>query len=245
MFRSVLKTALAAVALVGLASTNPSGSSATAAATISIEIFDGAGLIASLPATSGGFATLAGSDANFPSVLALASGVGLPSLPDPAGFVTPVDAQSASGNHTLTVLATQQGLTGIPGGTVPGGRLGSSFLAGYGTNAGNVASITISNFVDAGNGAFAMTTPIGSHTFTDGVDHTFSSFGPIVTPVSGLGTFSETSQVVINFTGATDVQTDSLILSSVPEPSTWAMMLIGFAGLGFAFQQSRRKVSFA
>jgi hypothetical protein len=34
-------------------------------------------------------------------------------------------------------------------------------------------------------------------------------------------------------------------VSSVPEPSTWAMMLIGFAGLGFAFRQSRRKVSFA
>jgi PEP-CTERM motif/CHRD domain len=34
-------------------------------------------------------------------------------------------------------------------------------------------------------------------------------------------------------------------LSAVPEPSTWAMMLIGFAGLGFAFRQSRRKMSFA
>jgi CHRD domain/PEP-CTERM motif len=34
-------------------------------------------------------------------------------------------------------------------------------------------------------------------------------------------------------------------LSAVPDPSTWAMMLIGFAGLGFAFRQSRRKVSFA
>ena len=33
--------------------------------------------------------------------------------------------------------------------------------------------------------------------------------------------------------------------SSVPEPATWGMMLIGFAGLGFAFRQSRRKVSFA
>src|SRR6516165_8788249 len=31
----------------------------------------------------------------------------------------------------------------------------------------------------------------------------------------------------------------------VPEPSTWAMMLLGFAGLGIAFRQSRRKVSFA
>ena len=33
-------------------------------------------------------------------------------------------------------------------------------------------------------------------------------------------------------------------LGAVPEPSTWAMMLIGFAGLGFAFRKSRRKVSF-
>jgi hypothetical protein len=33
--------------------------------------------------------------------------------------------------------------------------------------------------------------------------------------------------------------------SAVPEPSTWAMMLIGFLGLGFAFRQSRRKGSFA
>ena len=32
---------------------------------------------------------------------------------------------------------------------------------------------------------------------------------------------------------------------SVPEPATWGMMLLGFAGLGFAFRQSRRKVSFA
>lgn len=33
--------------------------------------------------------------------------------------------------------------------------------------------------------------------------------------------------------------------AAVPEPSTWAMMLLGFAGLGFAFRRSRRKVSFA
>jgi hypothetical protein len=32
---------------------------------------------------------------------------------------------------------------------------------------------------------------------------------------------------------------------SVPEPATWGMMLLGFAGLGFAFRQSSRKVSFA
>jgi hypothetical protein len=34
-------------------------------------------------------------------------------------------------------------------------------------------------------------------------------------------------------------------ISAVPEPATWGMMLLGFAGLGFAFRQTRRKVSFA
>jgi hypothetical protein len=30
----------------------------------------------------------------------------------------------------------------------------------------------------------------------------------------------------------------------VPEPATWAIMLIGFLGVGFAFHRSRRKLSF-
>ena len=34
-------------------------------------------------------------------------------------------------------------------------------------------------------------------------------------------------------------------VTAVPEPATWGMMLLGFLGLGFAFRQSRRKVSFA
>ena len=33
--------------------------------------------------------------------------------------------------------------------------------------------------------------------------------------------------------------------AAVPEPSTWAMMLLGFAGLGFAFRRSRRMAAFA
>jgi hypothetical protein len=31
----------------------------------------------------------------------------------------------------------------------------------------------------------------------------------------------------------------------VPEPSTWAMMLLGFAGLGFAGYRSARKTAVA
>jgi hypothetical protein len=46
-------------------------------------------------------------------------------------------------------------------------------------------------------------------------------------------------------TATFDFESSRLQVSSVPEPSTWAMMLLGFAGLGFAFKQSRRKVAFA
>jgi hypothetical protein len=37
----------------------------------------------------------------------------------------------------------------------------------------------------------------------------------------------------------------SAVPSAVPEPATWAMMLLGFVGLGFAFRQSRCRVSMA
>jgi uncharacterized protein (TIGR03118 family) len=51
----------------------------------------------------------------------------------------------------------------------------------------------------------------------------------------------------IYFTDGLNSEHDGLfgVLSAVPEPSTWAMMLLGFAGLGFAFRQSRRRVSMA
>ena len=45
-----------------------------------------------------------------------------------------------------------------------------------------------------------------------------------------------------------DIHTDgsfSTAAGAVPEPSTWAMMLIGFAGVGYAGYRSARKRSMA
>jgi hypothetical protein len=40
--------------------------------------------------------------------------------------------------------------------------------------------------------------------------------------------------------------TIDLSAGTVPEPSTWAMMLLGFAGLGFtAYRKARRAASIA
>ena len=48
-----------------------------------------------------------------------------------------------------------------------------------------------------------------------------------------------------NFIAFDNITLGSAIPGGVPELSTWAMMLIGFAGLGFAVRRSRRKVLFA
>jgi hypothetical protein len=52
--------------------------------------------------------------------------------------------------------------------------------------------------------------------------------GPASSPTFVIGSYTE-----FNYTGHTDTVTISAI-PAVPEPSTWAMMLLGFAGLGFA-----------
>ena len=52
-----------------------------------------------------------------------------------------------------------------------------------------------------------------------------------------------------NFGSGTDADTDTFTVevgTPVPEPSTWAMMLAGFAGLGFlGWRGSRRTVAHA
>jgi PEP-CTERM motif len=66
----------------------------------------------------------------------------------------------------------------------------------------------------------------------------------------GAGSTPNTSPDVISQAGVMALQGTvtydyTPAVAGVAEPSTWAMMLLGFAGLGFAFRQSRRKVSFA
>jgi hypothetical protein len=80
----------------------------------------------------------------------------------------------------------------------------------------------------------------GQIEFTGGVAGAFTSLAPIAQPwiVDGGGSF----RLLVgdgspgnNFGGV------SLSLTSVPEPAAWAMMLVGFGGLGAALRRQRRQ----
>ena len=62
-------------------------------------------------------------------------------------------------------------------------------------------------------------------------------------PTSLTSPFSLTEQFTLALPAHGELlnRGQAIVLSSVPEPSTWAMMLIGFAGLGFAAFRGRRR----
>jgi len=78
------------------------------------------------------------------------------------------------------------------------------------------------------------------------------TFTPASTSFSEVtsGSFVATASTgVITFStglngGDADIGLDNVSISAVPEPATWAMMLVGFGGMGVAMR-SRRKQAVA
>lgn len=83
--------------------------------------------------------------------------------------------------------------------------------------------------------------------------------GYISGPISGSSTFDNTTIASLGFTpgtyvfswdsgGGVVVEDDNITVQvgpAVPEPSTWAMMCLGFAGLGFLGYRARKTASIA
>jgi hypothetical protein len=107
--------------------------------------------------------------------------------------------------------------------------LGLSLTTPFDTIADQVLnSFTVSNGQITGALYFA----VGQGSYALGINHIGGNY--LENP-SGPEVFNGNGFAGVTFTA----------VPAVPETATWAMMLIGFAGLGFAFRQSRRKVSFA
>jgi PEP-CTERM motif len=171
--------------------------------------------------------------------------------PVPPGFVGPI---------TATI-----GHTGIPG-TLAGTtfidqflfRIGLEGMGAIGTGSGSViTSVNIDDFLGA------LDTDLTSVVFNNGT----TDFGATLVlrdatgaPCStrGVGTCGASESWALNnvpiFGGALDTLTVTGIsrgngsyggnltfspTTSVPEPATWAMMLLGFAGIGWQFRRRR------
>lgn len=82
-----------------------------------------------------------------------------------------------------------------------------------------------------------------SHNFLESFNPSFSTGG---VPNSGFfyGFSEQTPIAYFELSGSFIGITDLTVSSAVPEPSTWAMLLLGFAGLGFAGYRRRPNGAF-
>jgi len=67
--------------------------------------------------------------------------------------------------------------------------------------------------------------------------------GPFGIRVTGPQIYTGTLSAPIFSVGKFVLDSGTLTVTAVPEPSTWAMMLAGFAGLGFAGYRATRRTT--
>ena len=158
---------------------------------------------------------------------------GTPPLTSGSLLANSIDV-NGSAPGTLIIWVTETGLTS------PRGEV--KFTSGLTSNllGGAISSVTLSTFVSPTDGVSPPNgTPLGTATFTGMGTDTLST---VDNP--GAGPYSLQEVFVIHATGAGDANlTIDLTSSVIPEASTWAMMLIGFAGLGFASWWASRRTA--
>jgi hypothetical protein len=87
---------------------------------------------------------------------------------------------------------------------------------------------------------------VGDYTLSNGDMFGFLDKGGVFTTVDPFGSTAVTANgindkgIIVGFYG--DANGNTIGFATVPEPSTWAMMALGFAGLGFAgYRKAQRK----
>jgi hypothetical protein len=162
--------------------------------------------------------------------------------------VTTVSARAATETFDWTLSGPAPSLGGF---TAPGSGTLTVTLSAMGGDpvtsiSGTVGGHTIMGLVANSSGDNLLFPNFNGTSLLDSHGVSFNDVSGNVYTIFGF--FSPGQMTSGNAYGQTAVQgfgVGTFAISAVPEPATWAMMLLGFAGLGFAFRQSRRKVSFA
>ena len=175
-----------------------------------------------------------------------------------AGLVCAVVAAPVGTAVASTLIGTASDPSGIDGLVVDGTTHDVAFIGGVGTSYNGVYASTPPTFLGNASGAFDAATAIATAFNTLGVSIPETELyyvpGTVVTPDFNTGTAAVNTA---NNTWSTqlsgsDVDQDNIanfnftvFTAAVPEPSTWAMMVLGFCGLGFmAYRRKQNEPAF-
>jgi PEP-CTERM motif len=163
-------------------------------------------------------------------------------------------AVSPASAETLTCTSSESLLTASPGGTAATncqgwftGNVLDNSSADVATQTTALAALGVT-FTDFNN-----YTKLDNLNGTSTLDFGTTLLGPTVIGIhfgNGSGVGNSTGFFLFNFTQPTSSinlgigsSSDAVLYASggaVPEPATWAMMLLGFAGIGFAIRRRRQ-----
>ena len=170
-------------------------------------------------------------------------------------FTTGYGAFGPSGNVTLT---SGNSLTGCCGATGTAANMSNQFVA-FGAGNGPSGSISTSPIALLIGQAYTLTLDYGAFGQVPLVDPIFISIGAYsFTLTTSANDNFDTNRTTASFTFLGNGQIAPLVISSggafnvdafvdnislvsapVPEPATWAMMLIGFGGMGLVTRRRR------
>ena len=119
----------------------------------------------------------------------------------------------------------------------------ASFAAQFPARSGRELRLDWSVYYDPANAAFGQATLLASHDLANPSSLIAVGFFVPLQTASGPieGPFSLTELLSIGGPPGEQVSFNSSIVAKVPEASTWAMMLLGFAGCGLVLRQAKRR----
>lgn len=185
--------------------------------TLELQVLDGSTVVDTVSSSSGNL-NLNTSDANFSTISATV--VGVPQIANPDLSSVTLNVKSATaGSHTLTINILQTGVSAAAGTKLSTTGTTNDLIGAPGP--------TVETSYFNGTSITSLGTMLAQHSFPAGdvSDH----FGPIVS-LLGSALTSDAQSYAITFTAAGQSSNDSIqIKTAIPEPSTWAMLLGGFA----------------